>query len=118
LISLYRGETPGITVMALSGPFQAGTVKQSPLALTWQTVGASPKSYDVQLDGATVAKGIEGDKYSLDLSRLQPGKHQVTLLANGVHTVFDLNPEVPTAKSATPLPVTSTIEFNYSPDSK
>ena len=118
LISLYRGETPGITVLALSGPFQPAVVKQSPLPLTWQTVGNSPRSYDLQIDGATVAKAIQGDKYSLDLSRVHPGKHRVTLVANGVHTVFDLNPEKLTVKSATPLPVTSTIEFTYSPSSK
>jgi hypothetical protein len=118
LISLYRGETPEITVLALSGPFQAEVVKQNLLALTWQTVGVSPGSYDLRLDGATVAKAIQGNKYALDLSRLHPGKHRVTLLANGVHTFFDLNPEKLAVKSASPLPVTSTINFMYSPNSK
>ena len=118
LISLYRGETPGITVLALSGPFQPAVVKQNSLPLTWQAVGDAPKSYDLQIDGATVAKAIQGKKYSLDLSRLHPGKHRVTLQANGVHSVFDLNPEKLTVKSAAPLPVTSTIEFTYSPNSK
>ena len=118
LISLYRGEAPGSTVMALSGPFQAAAVKQSTLALTWQTVGNSPKNYDVQVDGATVAKAIQGDKYSLDLSRLHLGKHRVTLVANGAHTFFDLNPEKMTVKSAAPLPVTSTVDFTYLPASK
>jgi hypothetical protein len=118
LISLYRGETPGITVMALSGPFQSGVIKRSPLALTWQTVGKSPSGYNLQLDGTTVAKAIQGGKYSLDLSRSSPGKHRVTLLAQGVHTFFDLNPEKVAVKSDSPLPVTSTIEFSYSPDSK
>lgn len=117
LIALYRGETPGSTVMALSGPFQAAAVKQSTLALTWQTVGISPKNYDIQVDGATVAKAIQGDKYSLDLSRLHRGKHQVTLVANGAHTFFSLNPEKLAVKSAAPLPATSTIEFTYSPAS-
>ena len=117
LIALYRGETPGSTVMALSGPFQAAAVKQSTLALTWQTVGISPKNYDIQVDGATVAKAIQGDKYSLDLSRLHRGKHQVTLVAEWAHTLFSLNPEKLAVKSAAPLPATSTIEFTYSPGS-
>ena len=46
----------------------------------------------------------------------------MTLIANGAHTYFDLAPEKLTEKSATPLPVTSTIEFTveytYSPGSK
>ncbi len=118
LVSLYRGETPGITVLALSGPFQCSVVKQNRLPLTWQSLGASPRSYDLQLDGVTIAKAAQGNQYSLDLSRLHPGKHQVTLLANGVHTLFDLNLEKLAVKSASTLPVTSTIEFTYSPDSK
>ena len=104
--------------MALSAPFQPEVVKQRRLALTWQTVGVLPKSYDLELDGTTVVKTILGNRYTLDLSRLQPGKHRVTLLANGAHTFFDLNPEKQTVKSVSPLPVTSTIEFSYSPDSK
>ena len=118
LIALYRGEIPGATVLALSGPYQAAVVKQNRLALTWQTVGDSPRSYDLQLDSATVAKAIHGDNYTLDLSRLRPGKHRVALLANGVHTFFDLNAERMTGKSTSVLPVRSTIEFTYSPDSQ
>jgi hypothetical protein len=118
LISLYRHETPGITVVALSAPFQTELVRQNHLALTWQTIGESPKSYDVQLDGNTAARAIQGTKYTLDLSRVHPGSHSVTLLANGVHTFFDLNPERVTVRSTVPLPVTSTIHFSYSPDSR
>ncbi|HVA01758.1 MAG TPA: hypothetical protein VMV34_08895 [Terriglobia bacterium] len=35
------------------------------------------------------------------------------LIANGVHTYFDLDPERLTRKSAAPLPVTSAIGFDY-----
>jgi len=116
LIALYRGETPRSTVMALSGPFEPGVIKQSRLALTWQVVGAAPASYDVQLDGAPVARAVHGDKCTLDLSRVTAGQHRVTLVANGAHTMFDLNPEKMAVKSATPLLVTSSIEFTYAPE--
>lgn len=115
LISLYRHETPGITVLALSGPFLEKVVKTPVLPLRWETIGQPPTSYTLKLDGKTVAENIEGQKYTLELSHARPGKHKVTLVANGAHTYFDLSPEKLAKKSSTPLPVTSSIEFTYSP---
>jgi len=111
LISLYRNQTPDITVLALSAPFQTGAVKEKHWPLSWNVLGKPPSSYTLQLDGKTVAENIQGEKYVLDLSHTRPGKHRVTLIANGAHTYFDLAPEKLAEKSATPLPVTSTIEF-------
>jgi hypothetical protein len=115
LISLYRNETPDITVMALSAPFQAATVKDKKLPLTWKTLGKPPSGYTLEMDGKVVETHLTGEKYTLDLSRIEPGKHSVTLIAEGAHTFFDLNPEKQAEKSSTPLPVTSTIEFAFSP---
>ncbi|MGH7193804.1 MAG: hypothetical protein ACREJM_09765, partial [Candidatus Saccharimonadales bacterium] len=115
LISLYRGETPGATVMALSSPFEPEIVKAREFPLTWVTIGASPASYSLQLDGKTVASNIHGDRYTLNLSHISPGAHRVELIADGAHTYFDLNPEKLTQKSTKRLPVVSTIEFRYAP---
>ena len=118
LISLYRGETPDITVMALSGPSQPALVKDNQLRLSWKTAGPTPASFALELDGRTIASGIQGDRYTLDLSEIAAGKHRVELVANGSHTYFDLAPEKLTERSAKPLPVTSSIEFTASPDRK
>ncbi|HVA01760.1 MAG TPA: hypothetical protein VMV34_08905 [Terriglobia bacterium] len=118
LISLYRKETPDITVLALSGPSQPAVVKRNQLPLTWNYLGKPPSSYTLKVDGETVAEDFPGKSYTLDLSRLSPGKHKVQLIANGVHTYFDLNPQSLTRKSNAPLPVTSTIEFEYAPTSQ
>jgi hypothetical protein len=115
LISLYRNQTPDITVMALSGPSQPGVVKEKQWPLTWKSIGTPPSSYTLRLDGKSVAENIQGERYMLDLSKVAPGKHRVTLLANGVHTYFDLAPERLTQKSNAPLPVMSTIELTYAP---
>jgi hypothetical protein len=117
LISLYRKETSDITIMALSGPFQPVVVKENRLPLTWSTIGKAPRSYSFQVDGKVVADRIKikGEKYMLDLSKLPPGKHRVTLIANGAHTYFDLSPEKLTEKASKPLPVVAWIEFTYSP---
>ena len=115
LISLYRKETPDITVLALSGPAQPAVVKENRLHLTWNFLGARPGSYALKIDGQPVAEKLEESDFTLDLSKISPGKHTVQLVANGVHTYFDLSPARLAMKSNTPLPVTSTIEFNYSP---
>jgi hypothetical protein len=118
LISLYRNETPDITVMALSAPFQTATLRDKKLPLTWKTLGKKPSSYTLEMDGKTAADKIAGQSYTLDLSGTPAGKHHVNLVANDVHTYFDLNPEKLTEKSGTPQPVTSAIEFNYAPGSR
>lgn len=115
LISLYRGTTPEITVMALSGPFQPAVVKDKSVSLNWMTIGKQPRDYNLLLDGKPVARHIMGEKYVLNLSGVPPGKHQLTLVANGAHTYFDLNPEKMAIRSHMPLPVTSTVDFSYSP---
>lgn len=118
LISLYRKETPDITVLALSAPFLPAVIKKHRLPLTWDYLGKSPSSYTLKVDGRTVAQDLHGESYTLDLSKLLPGRHTVLLMANGVHTYFDLAPERLTKKSNTPLAVTSAIQFDYSPISQ
>jgi len=118
LISLYRKETPDITVLALSGPALPAVVKENQLPLTWNYLGKSPSSYTLKVDGRVVAEDINGENYALNLAKFLPGKHTVVLVANGVHTFFDLAPERLTTKSPTPLPVTSAIEINYTPNTR
>jgi hypothetical protein len=115
LISLYRGETPDITVLALSGPDPRAAVKGSQLPLTWNFIGKAPASYTLKVDGKVAAENLQGGHYTLDLPGSFAGKHTLQLLANGVFTYFDLSPDRLTAKSPTPLPVTSSIEINYRP---
>ena len=115
LISLYRNETPDITVMALSAPFQPGVVKEERWRVSWNVIGNPPNNYTLKVDENVVAEKIQVDHYTLDLSKLARGKHRVTLIANGAHTHFDLAPEKLTEKSSAQLPVTSTIEFTYAP---
>ena len=121
LVSLYRQETPDITVLALSGPelgFSApahpAVVKEKHLALTWTYVGHAPTSYTLKLDSKIVAEHLTGEEYDLDLSKIRAGKHSIQLVANGVHTYFNLDPRKLTVQSKIPLPVISEIEITYS----
>ena len=92
LISLYRKETPDITVLALSGPALPATVKDNRLHLSWNYLGKSPSSYMLKVDGQAVAENLQGRDFTLDLSKLSAGKHTVQLVANGAHTYLDLSP--------------------------
>jgi hypothetical protein len=116
LISLYRGETPGITVMALSGPSSPAVVKEDKLPLSWTAVGAAPTGFTLKLDGALVASGVHTEDYTLDLSGIAAGEHRVELTADGAYTYFDLAPEHLTERSKERLPVTSSIEFTIAAD--
>ncbi|PYT29598.1 MAG: hypothetical protein DMG57_11120 [Acidobacteria bacterium] len=79
------------------------------------TVGKTPANYTLQVDWKPVARQITGEDYVLHLASIVPGKHRITLVANGAHTYFNLTPELMARKSDKPLPVTSSIEFTYAP---
>jgi hypothetical protein len=113
IISLYRGETPDATVMALSGPFQPAAIRGDLIPLRWSVLGKAPAAYTISVDEQPVARSLHGLEYSLDCSKLSPGKHRITLLAGGAKTYYDLDPSKIATKSAKPLPVTSSIEFTY-----
>jgi hypothetical protein len=72
----------------------------------------------VEVDGKKVAEGVRGEEETLELAGLKAGKHRVRVVAKGAHTYFDLRPDRVAEKSSQPLPVTSEIEFTYSPASQ
>jgi hypothetical protein len=113
LIALYKGETPDGTVMALSAPFQPVAFKGDHFPLRWSVLGKAPAAYSVSLDELPVARNLHTSEYDLDCSKLSPGKHRITLRAEGARTYYDLDPSKLTKKSPQPLPVTSSIEFTY-----
>ncbi len=117
ILSLYQGGTPDSTVLALSAPFQPAAVKQNHLALSWSELGKPPTGYTIAVDGREITRGLSGSTYQLDLTKLHPGKHRVTLVAEGAHTYYDLDATKLTSKSPKPLAVKSEIEFTYSPSS-
>jgi hypothetical protein len=113
LISLYRGETPDATVMALSAPFQPAEVKGDHIPLRWSVLGKTPAAYTVSLDERAVVRNLHTSEYNFDCSNLSPGKHRITLRAEGALSYYDLDPAKLTTKSSQTLPVTSSIEFTY-----
>jgi hypothetical protein len=113
IISLYRGATPDITVLALSGPTRPVDSSAVSLDLHWTYLGKAPSSFSIALDGKTVATSIQGSSYSLDISHVASGTHRVLLTAAGVHTRFSLDATHVAVLSPKPLPVRSEISFDY-----
>jgi hypothetical protein len=68
IISLYRGATPGITVLALSGPATRVNSSTRTIDLRWAYLGKEPSSFAIQLDGKVIAPALPGSEYELDLS--------------------------------------------------
>ena len=110
IISLYRGLTPDITILALSGPSSPISSSERFIHLHWAYLGKTPNRFTVALDGRTVAS-LKGSDYLLDVCHLSTGKHRVLLRADGVNTRFSLDAERPTQVSPILLPVDSEIEF-------
>jgi hypothetical protein len=77
IISLYRGETPDITVLALSGPTAPVPSGTRSIDLHWDFLGTAPSSYTLSIDGHVVRSSLEGSAYSL-ISFLKPGLHKVS----------------------------------------
>jgi len=113
IISLYRGVTPGITVLALSGPSAPVDSSAHSIHLHWAYLGKAPSSYSIALDGKTVASSLNGSDYTLDISLISPGAHSIVLTAAGVHTRFSLDAGQPAIESPKPLPVQSEVTFDY-----
>jgi hypothetical protein len=113
IVSLYRGATPDITVLALSGPTRPVDSSAGLLDLHWTYLGKAPSSFSIALDGKTIATSLQGSSYSLDISHVAAGTHRVLLTAAGVHTRFSLDATHVAVLSRKPLPVQSEISFDY-----
>jgi hypothetical protein len=111
IISLYRGETPDITVLALSGPAAPAPNGTRSIDLHWDFLGTTPSSFTLSVDGQVVKSSLDGSAYSLDITSIKPGLHKVKLTAAGVHTYFSLDPEKASVRSSRRLPVESEITF-------
>jgi hypothetical protein len=113
IVSLYRGNTPDITVLALSGPTAPLDPSVRTVDLRWAYLGKAPSSFSISVDGMLIASALTGSSYRLQLPPMKIGTHRVQLTAAGVETRFSLDESRMTALSAQPLPVTSEVTLEY-----
>lgn len=87
LMDIYRGNVDDVTLLAVHVADSTG----SELALEWTTLGITPDSYTVSVDGETVADGISELTLSIPTSDLSSGEHTFAVTANGVGTRYELS---------------------------
>ena len=63
------------------------------------------------LDGATVAEGIQGREYTLDLTTLEAGAHVVTVVAEGAVTHYALAHDNMDTRLSDAIPVRVGVPF-------
>ncbi len=112
LIDLYRGETPDASLVALAAPLNGSSIPPGDLTLQWTLTGAPAKSFTLRLDGKAIVQNYRGDNYKIAASAFGPGKHTLTLTANGTKSYFDLDADHPAVRRKTPLEATSAIHFS------
>jgi len=59
--------------------------------LEWTTVGISPDSFTILLDGETMEEEVFAQECHISKEGLEPGTHTVTVMANGVGTRYELS---------------------------
>lgn len=92
-------------------PLRNSTVKTNSLQLKWAILGRQPQSYNLLIDGRTVASDIKGEKYVVQLGSYRNGKHSITVLANGAYTHYPLRFNHEDIDLHHPIPVKVTIPF-------
>ncbi|MFA6111480.1 MAG: hypothetical protein WDA75_22200, partial [Candidatus Latescibacterota bacterium] len=91
LVDLYRGETPQTTVVAINAPLPGQVVTGSRLEVAWAWVGARPGGFRLELNGRTVARGLQENSATLDLSAIGRGPARLRLTAEGTVSRYALS---------------------------
>jgi hypothetical protein len=87
LMDIYRGDAEDVTLLALHVADSTG----SDLKLEWTTIGVSPESFTLMLDGNPIMEETSDQAYSIPMTELSAGEHIVSISANGVGTRYELS---------------------------
>ncbi len=112
-VHLYHQEHPRSTILAIGAPHRGQVVKTPRITVRWACVGKQPRSFTLQLDGRKIAGNINSAArtYTVLLSGLKPGRHELTLRANGAVSVFDLSYRQQSQRLAHPASAVARVIF-------
>jgi hypothetical protein len=111
LVDMYHGKTPDATLLAVSRPAQSEVVAGPVLNVEWTALGNVPKGFTLKVDGRTAAREIQGDMYTLPVLNLAPGRHTLSIVAEGAWTRYRLSKTQEDDPLAEPMPASATVEF-------
>ena len=87
LMDIYRGDADDVTLLAVHLADSTG----SDLKLEWTSIGVPPESFTVKLDGNVILNETADLFCSISKEDLKPGRHKVSIEANGVGTRYELS---------------------------
>ena len=101
LLDVFRGEAMHSTILAVAPPdVSGGKVK-----VKWSVTGITPTSFTIRIDSKMVLNEIKGTNCSISINNFKPGKHIITVIANGVSTHYALSEKEFNEPSETAMPV-------------
>ncbi|MDA8375851.1 MAG: hypothetical protein M0Z50_02015 [Planctomycetia bacterium] len=94
-INLYHQKVPRTTIVAIGAPHRNAAISANAktMLVRWACAGRPPRSFTLLIDGSVAAADINpaARAYTLKRSGLKPGRHDLTLLANGGISYFKLS---------------------------
>jgi hypothetical protein len=84
LVDLYRQPVQITTVLIVSSPSPCEVVKGNSVKVVWDAVGKPATGYTIQVNGKTVAHGVNGNSTTVDLSHFRNGP--LTIRVTGENT--------------------------------
>ena len=112
-IHLYHQKHPTSTILAIGSPHRRQVVKTSRITVRWACVGKAPMSFTLWLDGKVVARRIPPSQraYAINLRGVAPGRHTLTLRANGAVSRIEISYARESRWLAQPIPAVAHIAF-------
>ena len=101
LMDIYRDKENDLTIMAVHLTKPSNEI----IKLEWSSLGVAPDSYTIILDGKIIQKKTSSNEYEFSSRKLKPGKHIVSVTANGVVTRYKLSPTSMDVRTKNTIPV-------------
>ena len=95
LLAVYAPQPDSGAEVSRGSPAPGGlrapdVVSGKSLGIGWEIIGKPPRSFSLLLDGIKATEGFRESGCTLDLTTLDPGKHVVTVVAEGAVTHYPL----------------------------
>ncbi len=115
-IHLYHQKHPSSTILAIGAPQRRQVVKTPRITVRWACIGKAPSGFTFRLDGKVVARHIPQSRraYTINLLGVAPGRHTLTLQANGTVSRFEISYARESKRLAQPIPAIAHIAFTLS----
>ena len=112
-LELYHKHDPKTTLVVFGRPGRDAVEKGSQMKVRWACAGKAPSSFTLRLDGHVIAHNLPADtrSFHLNLRGLKPGRHALTLLANGARSDFKLSYRRPAHRLQHPIPAAAHGDF-------